>query len=163
MDISRRTLIGALGAGLGSVGLAAATGSNSTTTTSSEAQHESEKDSGNDTGNNDNETGQHGAQHGDQNAPDNQSDGENNDGESDSKSETGEKSFTQADVKLAPADAKQAATSTVSGNVSSVSLENHDGSPVYQVIVTPASGTAKQVTVNANTGTVVKTESASED
>lgn len=158
MDITRRTLIGALGAALGSVGIAAATGANSTKTTSQHTEHESEQDSETDDGESDTETGQDSEQNGEQDASDNE-----NDGESDSGSETDEKSFTQADVSRTPTDAKTAAMKKVSGSVSGVSLENHDGSPVYQVIVKTASGTSKQVTVDANTGDVVKVESASED
>lgn len=162
MGISRRGVISLIGAGLGSVGIAGATKMNNQTSTPTGDQNQQgdgdgeTNDDKNEQGNNENENDEQNEQE--------DGDGETNDSsESDSESEKDEKSFTQSDVKLAPADAKQAATSTVSGSVSSVSLENHDGSPVYQVIVTPNSGPATQVTVNANTGTVVKTESASED
>ncbi len=70
----------------------------------------------------------------------------------------------QAQAKITPDQAKQAALAKVPGTVVSANLEDENGKAVYTVIVTPSSGGSNQdVKVDAVTGNVVKVEAGDQE
>jgi len=72
-------------------------------------------------------------------------------------------SVTQNDVNLSAQEAIDIATAEANGTVQEVELESEDGIPVYEVKLVAASGSETEITVHANDGTVLETESEEDD
>ena len=72
-------------------------------------------------------------------------------------------SVTQNDVNLSAQEAIDIATAEANGTVQEVELESEDGTPVYEVELVAASGSETEITVHANDGTVLETESEEDD
>ena len=72
-------------------------------------------------------------------------------------------SVTQNDVNLSAQEAIDIATAEANGTVQEVELESEDGIPVYKVKLVAASGSETEITVHANDGTVLETESEEDD
>jgi len=84
-------------------------------------------------------------------APDGNGDGE----QPDDQEEAQEDAQLQTLAKITPQQAEAAARTVASGTVSSVTLENEDGSVVYKVMIGQ-----QEVMVDAGNGTVLETEAA---
>ncbi len=70
----------------------------------------------------------------------------------------------QAQAKITPDQAKQAALAKVSGTAVSATLEDENGKTVYTVVVTPTGGGANQdVKVDASGGSVLKVEAGEQE
>lgn len=73
-----------------------------------------------------------------------------------------DESVAPSNVSLSEQDAIDIATDEVNGTVEEVELENEDGTPVYEVEIVASNGSATEVVVHANDGTVLKTETEDE-
>jgi len=172
MDISRRGVLGVIGTGLGSVGLAGATQMNNQTNTPSGDQNEqgdgdgetdddkNEQEDNEDENENENEQGDNENENDDKNEQgDNEN--ENEDGNDHAEKNEGADNGNVGTVDLSQQEAEKVATQKVGGGtVQRVELEIEDapkysGTPVYNVVVKTNSGAIKEVTLNANSGDVL--------
>jgi len=71
-------------------------------------------------------------------------------------------SVTQNDVNLSAQEAIDIATAEANGTVQEVELESEDGTPVYEIELAASGGAETEVTVHANDGTVLNTETEDE-
>jgi uncharacterized membrane protein YkoI len=72
-------------------------------------------------------------------------------------------SVTASNVSLSEAEATDIATAEADGTVEEVELEGEDGTPVYEVELVGSDGSETEITVHADDGTVLETESENED
>ena len=70
--------------------------------------------------------------------------------------------ITQNNVSLSEQEAIDTATAEASGTVAEVELESEDGTPVYEIELVASGGAETEVTVHANDGTVLNTETEDE-
>jgi len=71
--------------------------------------------------------------------------------------------IAQTNVTLSEQEAIDTATAEASGTVKKVELESEDGTPAYEVELVASNGSETEVTVHANDGTVLETESAEDE
>jgi uncharacterized membrane protein YkoI len=68
-------------------------------------------------------------------------------------------SIAPENVSLSEENATNIATAEANGSVQNVELEHEDGTPVFEVELVTSDGTETEVTIDANAGTVLDTES----
>lgn len=71
-------------------------------------------------------------------------------------------SIAESNVGISEQEAIDIATSEANGTVEEVELESEDGTPVYEVELVASDGSETEVTVHADDGTVLKTETETE-
>jgi uncharacterized membrane protein YkoI len=83
--------------------------------------------------------------------------------ENEYENETEEEHVAPENVSLSEEDAVGIATAEVDGTVEEVELGSEDGTPAYEVELVTSNNSEVEVTVHANNGTVLETESEAED
>ena len=71
--------------------------------------------------------------------------------------------ITQSNVSLSEEEAIDIATAEASGTVEEIELESEDGTPAYEVELVASGGSETEVTVRADDGTVLETESEEDE
>ena len=87
---------------------------------------------------------------------------EENEVEEDDEMEEEDESVASDTVSLSEQEAIDTATAEASGTVTEVELESEDGTPVYEIELVASGGAETEVTVHANDGTVLNTETEDE-
>ena len=87
---------------------------------------------------------------------------EENEVEEDDEMEEEDESVASDTVSLSEQEAIDTATAEASGTVAEVELESEDGTPVYEIELVASGGAETEVTVHADDGTVLNTETEDE-
>lgn len=82
--------------------------------------------------------------------------------EDDDEMEEDDESVASETVSLSEQEAIDTATAEAGGTVAEVELESEDGTPVYEIELVASGGAETEVTVHANDGTVLNTETEDE-
>ena len=82
--------------------------------------------------------------------------------EDDDEMEEDDESVASDTVSLSEQEAIDTATAEASGTVAEVELESEDGTPVYEIELVASGGAETEVTVHADDGTVLNTETEDE-